>query len=461
MKTRHFSGILAAAVLTGIPCGAAWAQNVINQNTTIHNSLCVGFDCADTETYGAMTIMLKENNLRIAFIDTSVGAFPTRDWQIVANDTTSGGQERFSIEDLTSGGTPFTIEGAARSNSLYVDSGGRIGLRTSNPVTEMHMVDGDTPTLRLQQDESSGFAPQTWDIAANETSFFVRDATNGSTLPFRIFPNSQSNTLVVYDDKVGIGTIAPAAPLHIRKSVDAATELVRLTNAGGSYVTMKNTVVGNEWYMTSEHAAPNRLIFSRSDGAGAQMSLTQDGELLLSSSIAGAAPVSARGLLKLRSKGGSFITMENTATGGSWFLSHEKNAPNRFLVSHSSGGIQMSLNSGGDLTLTGELFTAGSCSAGCDRVFDADYPLPSIDEQTRMMLEKRHLPNVGPTPEEGPFNITAMTGGMLNELEKAHLYISQLNARLADQDRELQRLAGLDQAVAKLNERLAELEAAR
>ncbi|MCF3596450.1 hypothetical protein LZG00_20900, partial [Rhodobacteraceae bacterium LMO-12] len=42
------------------------------------------------------------------------------------------------------------------------------------------------------------------------------------------------------------------------------------------------------------------------------------------------------------------------------------------------------------------------------------------------MFANRHLPNVGPTAESGPMNLSDKIGGMLNELEKAHIYIAQL-----------------------------------
>ena len=63
-------------------------------------------------------------------------------------------------------------------------------------------------------------------------------------------------------------------------------------------------------------------------------------------------------------------------------------------------------------------------------MFDADYDLPSIAEQREMMFANRHLPNVGPTPETGPMNLSAKVGGMLNELEKAHIYIGQLEEQV-------------------------------
>ena len=72
------------------------AQNVISSNTTIYNSLCVGFDCLGSESYGTDTIRLKENNLRIHFDDTSTAAgFSSNDWRLVANDQSDGGDSLF------------------------------------------------------------------------------------------------------------------------------------------------------------------------------------------------------------------------------------------------------------------------------------------------------------------------------------------------------------------------------
>ncbi|MCP4219404.1 MAG: hypothetical protein GY765_32515, partial [bacterium] len=173
-------------------------DQVILDDLIVDGSICAGQDCVNGESFGFDTIRLKENNLRIKFQDTSSSSsFPTNDWQITANDSANGGANKFSIDDIDGGRTPFTIEASAPSHSLYVDDGGRIGLGTSTPVVELQVVDGDSPTLRLQQDGSSGFTPQTWDVAGNETNFFVRDVTNGSQLPFKIRPGADGDSLVL------------------------------------------------------------------------------------------------------------------------------------------------------------------------------------------------------------------------------------------------------------------------
>jgi hypothetical protein len=213
-------------------------DQVIPDDLIVQGSLCVGFDCVNNESFGFDTIRLKENNTRIKFEDTSVGTFPTNDWQLTANDSASGGQSKFSIEDITGARVPFTIEAGSTTNSIYVDSTGRVGFRTSTPVLDLHVNTSNTPALRLEQNSSGGFTAQTWDIAGNEANFFVRDVTGGSRLPFRIRPGAPTSSIdISADGDVGVGTASPIEKLHVDLSQDAATlALVRNLNTGVSAV---------------------------------------------------------------------------------------------------------------------------------------------------------------------------------------------------------------------------------
>jgi len=192
-------------------------DQVILDDLIVDGSACIGFDCVNGESFGFDTIRLKENNLRIKFDDTSIGSsFPANDWQLTANDSANGGANKFSIDDISGGRTPFTVEANAPSHSLYVDDGGRLGLGTSIPVVDIHVKSGNTPTLRLEQDGTSGFAPQVWDVAGNETNWFVRDASNGSTLPIRLRPGAPSSSVFIdTDGDVGMGSASPDAQLHV------------------------------------------------------------------------------------------------------------------------------------------------------------------------------------------------------------------------------------------------------
>ena len=165
---------------------------------SIQGSLCIGVDCSASESFGFDTLRLKENNLRIHFDDTSnSGSFPSTDWGIELNSSSNGGQSYFRVLNRTSGTYPFTIFNGAGNNALVVDADGDLGIGVQSAVVEIHVADGDTPTLRLEQDGSSGFAQRTWDVAGNETNFFVRDVTNASALPLRILAGSPGNQVLV------------------------------------------------------------------------------------------------------------------------------------------------------------------------------------------------------------------------------------------------------------------------
>jgi hypothetical protein len=215
-------------------------DNVVADDQIVTGSLCVGFDCLTdgTESFGFDTVRLKENNLQIDFDDTSATAgFPANDWKIVINDSYSGGANYFAISDTTNSKVPFKVEANAPTNSIRVDSYGRLGLKTATPAVELHIADGDTPTTRLEQDASSGWTAQVWDLAGNESNFFIRDVTGGSKLPFRIQPGAPTNTITMKSDgKVGIGTWSPAYPMELDTTGLNASIVVKRTDGATNFI---------------------------------------------------------------------------------------------------------------------------------------------------------------------------------------------------------------------------------
>jgi hypothetical protein len=196
---------------SGRPAGkVAVNDQVIPDDLIVQGSACVGFDCVNNESFGFDTIRLKENSTRIKFEDTSTGSFPSNDWQLTANDSASGGANKFSIEDITGSKVPVTVTAGAATNSVFVDSTGRVGFRTSTPVLDLHVSTSNTPALRLEQTSAGGFTAQTWDVAGNEANFFVRDVTGGSRLPFRIRPGAPTSSVdISASGAVGINDASP------------------------------------------------------------------------------------------------------------------------------------------------------------------------------------------------------------------------------------------------------------
>jgi hypothetical protein len=199
-------------------------DNVIPDDLIVQGAACIGLDCVNGESFGFDTIRLKENNLRIKFDDTSsASGYPANDWQLTANDSLSGGANKFSIEDVTHSMVPFTILGGAITNSLFVDSIGRIGVGTSTPGLDLQPTNLDTPSIRLDQ-PSGVFPAQTWDVAGNEVNFFIRDFTHGSLLPFRIHPGAPTSSIdIAANGNVGIGTDSPSFKLDVVSTGTLAT----------------------------------------------------------------------------------------------------------------------------------------------------------------------------------------------------------------------------------------------
>ncbi len=361
-------------LLSIVPFSQVLADIVHNDDVIITFSQCVGNDCVNGETFGFDTVRLKENNLRIKFQDTSsTASFPSNDWQITANDSSNGGQNKFSIDDIDGGRTPFTIEASAPSHSLYVDDGGRLGLGTSIPVTDVHVKTGNTPTYRMEQDGSSGFTPQTWDVASNETNFFIRDATNGSTLPFRIRPGAPTSAIdIAASGYVGIGATPAQTKLHVHNGSSAAA--LRLS-AGG----------------TSNN--PNH----------------------------------------------AWDIITNPTTGRMTFFAPGKGPPPfKFDPQAQANLLRIGVVAADRVDIKGKLVINGTPINVPDYVFDPAYPLESIEEHSALMWEQRHLPALPSASESGNgVDILSHQMGVLEELEKAHIYIANLNTALKELQSEM------------------------
>ncbi len=231
MKTISYLFINTALVL-GI--SSANADQVTQDDSIVIGSTCIGTDCTENIAFGTDTILLKENNLRIKFEDTSSEfSFPTNDWQISINDTTNGGVNYFAIEDVDAGNVPFYLSAGAPTGSIRLNSNGHVGFGTTTPTEKLHVTEGDTPTLRLEQDITSGWGEQTWDVAGNETNFFIRDVTNGSTLPFRIISGApDASVYIAADGNIGFKTKTPNGLLDIASPANANNHAFIVTPSG-------------------------------------------------------------------------------------------------------------------------------------------------------------------------------------------------------------------------------------
>lgn len=274
----------------------ALKDQVVAENYIAQGSACVGLDCVNNESFGVDTLRLKENNLRLKFEDTSSAPFPNNHWQLVANDSASGGASYFGIDDVTGSRAPVRWLAGAPAHSLHLDAQGRVGVRTAVPVLDLHVLSSNTPALRQEQSNTSGFTAQTWDVAGNEANFFVRDLTGGSRLPLRVRPGAPHASLdIAATGFIGLGTPRPSAPLHLRRSDGSASVLVQETNGtmqSRVLMELRNSAAttarlahghgGTEYWAAT--AAGSGLSFSPG-GAAAALTVQANGNLALAGTL--------------------------------------------------------------------------------------------------------------------------------------------------------------------------------
>jgi hypothetical protein len=153
----------------------ASAQEVVNDDLIVIGRACVGVDCIATGESGLDIIKMKHNNAKLLFEDTSTAAgFPSTDWRLTANDSSMGGVNRFSIEDATALTVPFTIRGAAPSNSLFVSNVGRVGMGTNTPDARLDVEASGTVDMRFTATGGS-----TWRLINDAAGFAVELVGSG------------------------------------------------------------------------------------------------------------------------------------------------------------------------------------------------------------------------------------------------------------------------------------------
>ena len=419
------ASVCVAIAVAGVPAAA----DLLSGDSYVTGRLCVGANCVNGEGFGEATLKLKQNITRLTFEDTSSTAnYPANNWQLWVNDDAEFGLDRFTIRDRTGDTMPFTVQGGAPDNALWIADTGFVGLGTSMPGTDLHIVDGGNATIRLETDTSQGGSARIWDISAG---YFDLHIFNRSRLftPFVIDKDATSYLLKLGAGKVGINTESPVARLHVRmNSTDIYPD-----NGLGLFVS--DAIAGTPTAMA-------HLLSSRGQ---ARLRVEETDST-----------VNPRTLLELANNGRPEIVMANTATDGEWSFG----AGTDFFLKTGTVGSASStktkvftVKQNGDAVVFGTLTTGGTfCGGGCDRVFDAGFNLPSIAEHAEAMFALGHLPNVGPTVENEPINVSDKLGRMLNELEHAHIYIAELETSV-------RRIPGLEAENRALADRLARLEA--
>ncbi len=116
------------------------------------------------------------------------------------------------------------ITDGSNNKGLSIDNKGTgTFLTDNNAAFDLQLESGDSPTLRLYQNNSGGWGNSIWDIVGNESNFFIRDVSNGSNLPLKISPGSGNNKIVIKSTGVGIGTESPDTEFDVNGQIRMRT----------------------------------------------------------------------------------------------------------------------------------------------------------------------------------------------------------------------------------------------
>ncbi len=231
----------------------------------IAERVCAGTNCANGETFGFEALRLHSYNNHIDFVDSSGANYATRDWRLEVNDTSYLGSDRFAVRDVDADTQPFGLAGGAPDYSLWIDSNGRLGLGTSTPAQELHML-GTSPTLRLDQPAGAGITAQRWDLGVNTVGRFqLHDISNSST-PINLYSGAPSYSLSIDPDgNVGLGIQDPLTALH-------------LVRDGALQLRMQNTNINSYWALEVSNGDVFSIVRQQQ---GSSLQLRADGTVRL------------------------------------------------------------------------------------------------------------------------------------------------------------------------------------
>lgn len=257
------------------------------------------------------------------------------------------------------------------------------GAPVRQPTADLTIAD---PTPQLVFDDTDAGATD-WQAAsnANGAQFVVQNTTAGTT-PVTVLAAAPNNALVVSNSgifaELGVGTATPAGPG------------IHLVGANSSSVTLDFTQAGDPWTVfgaASDFAvsSTNSRVFGIEQGApGRSLHIDTTGNVasfadnggILNGNIAGASlhvkrsngtarlmveeastTTAGRNLARFVNNGAATFRFDNTAAGGvSWGFG-SRQAGDFFVSSLGAPAVQMSLNTAGNLAITGTL------SQGSDR----------------------------------------------------------------------------------------------
>jgi hypothetical protein len=347
------------------------------------------------------------------------------------------------------------------AQTIYTDpslTDAKVGIKTTNPIARVHAISGGIPSF---------YAFGQIDFAVPDDQSVQIGHWDGSTFTERL--------KIRPDGDVGIGISDPTEKLHIadlgisdgvRIQGSSTTTQVRLyldnthLDGGRNYViqsTAGDVSAGNGNFVIRDATAEQNRFTIESTGDMGIGNTAPSGKLDISENnrniVFHVADVPFQEFplpfqnFNFRS---SWIEFRHGNDAKALIESHEDDGSLTFYGGHSVTRT-MTVNDGkvgigttapisklevvnGNIRVTGGSFVDdGTILNSPDYVFNPGYKLESIQEHAEFMWRYKHLPTVSSAEEirkSGGYNMSERREQILEELEKAHIYIEQLHQRI-------------------------------
>lgn len=258
------------------------------------------------------------------------------------------------------------------------------------------------------------------------------------------------NGLVIKSGAVGIGIQTPQADLHLKRSGDIAMILEKNGGNNYNYFRFRNDDV-DQWAVGLDNGF-NYSISAYNDTPKQWLTIEKStGNIGVDDTTPGA-KLHVNGTFKVEGTAGSFdidgtgswmtfsrdaanyIAAPGTSASLYFLTGGSDSATKTRMIIKSDGKIGINtLDPQGDLDVNGAIYQRGS-SLHADYVFEKDYELETIDEHSEFMWKNKHLPAVPKAKKDASgldiVNVGQQRRGILEELEKAHVYIDQLKGEI-------------------------------
>ncbi len=296
--------------------------------------------------------------------------------------------------------TAFNVTNSSGASLLYVRDDGNVGIGTTSPAYLLHIVQsGTNEAVRIHHSGVPAADKRVLDVryigsgrtgSGNEI-LFVHSSVDADTQPLLkvLYDGTGIPPIAVFQGgNVGIGTTAPGALLHISSSA-ASTDLK-----------LQNTAVNAYSEINFTNDARTYRVIAPNGGDSDKFQIYD----------------STAGLYRL-----TIDTFGNIGIG----------------TTSPTDKLEVS---GGNIRVTGGSFIDdGTTLNAPDYVFEAGYPLMSLDELQAYLAQNKRLPNI-PSAEEirqNGLNLSQFQMKLLEKIEEMTLYALAQEEKIKSQQEQI------------------------